>query len=653
MTEVVATSAALRHQRTGLPPSCSLTVVERLRTLIAVTAFTLLAAPGSALAATGDLSFVAGPAGCWKPPSHLTAGCTSGNVGLESPEHVLVSPDGRSVYVAGRSTDGSSGRLAAFARDASTGELTPLSGTQGCITADGSGGECTAVAALLPVKGLAISPDGASLYAAVDHGSSDTADGVLVFARNATTGALTLASCVNSGGTLGCSTAAWLADASSAAVSADGASVYVGALGGAAGEGTVAAFSRSTGTGALTAVTGSACVTTISSLGGCTQVPDFQLWDPEEVQVTPDGTQLIASSGGGISILARNSATGALTSPVSGPTCLIADTGASGNPCARAYGIYDNRAVAISPDGRSIYGVSARASADSGVGILSRTPATGLVAVPTGSASCLTQSGLAFQWPGTPASPCDTGRYTATAQDVVVSPDGRNVYAAAWGDAGSPRTPAIVVLRRDPTTGAITQPAAAVGCLSQSGYAGECLADATHASTIDSPGGLAISPDGANVYVVDRSTLALLVLQREPEPPAPAADDPAASSGASPSAGSSAPGGAATRPKALAGAFRLRSRVGTTTGTVPVGANRITQIARRAGTASRGGATRRAKAVKGVCAIGAARAGRDPRAARRTYRCTIRLAKGTWTVVTTARGKAGVVAETSRRVVVR
>ncbi|MFM9125540.1 MAG: hypothetical protein ACKOSO_10475, partial [Actinomycetota bacterium] len=70
-------------------------------------------------------------------------------------------------------------------------------------------------------------------------------------------------------------------------------------------------------------------------------------------------------------------------------------------------------------------------------------------------------------------------------------------------------------------------------------------------------------------------------------------------------------------------------------------------------TASRGGEAGRAKAVKGTCVIGAARAGRDPRAARRSYRCTIRLAKGTWTVVTTARGKAGVVAETSRRVVVR
>ena len=622
--------------------------MTRHRIVIAVAALALLVAPGSALGAPGDLSFIPGPAGCWQPFGWNTAGCTAGSAGLEVPTEVLVSPDGRSVYVGGSSpTSVPGGRLAVLARDPSTGELTQLPGTQTCVTVDGSSGACAADAALAAVKDLAISPDGSALYVAVDHGTDDNDDGVVVFARNATTGALTHASCVNAGGTRGCAAAAWLADAASVAVSPDGASVYVGAFGG-AGEGTVAAFSRHAGTGALTAVAGSgnACVTTIATHGGCTQVPNYQLWDPDEVQVTPDGTQLIASSGNGISILARNAASGALTSPVSGPKCLVADTGASGNPCARAYGIHDNRAVAISPDGRSIYGVSSRFSADSGIGILDRTPATGLVAVPTGSASCLTQSGLAFQWPGTSASPCDTGRYTATAHDAVVSPDGRNVYAVSWGEVGgSPTTPAIDVFRRDTATGAITQPADAAGCLSQSGYAGMCLADATRTSTILRPISLAISPDGANVYVVDRGRLALIVLRREPQPATPAGDAAAPNTGV-PSAG------APTRPKALAAAFRMRAGVGTTTGTVPAGANRVTQTARRVGSAARSGvATGRAKAVRGTCAIGAARDGRDPKAARRTYRCTIRLPKGTWTIVTTAHGRAGVVAEASRRVV--
>jgi len=44
---------------------------------------------------------------------------------------------------------------------------------------------------------------------------------------------------------------------------------------------------------------------------------------------------------------------------------------------------------------------------------------------------------------------------------------------------------------------------------------------------------------------------------------------------------------------------------------------------------------------------------RTKKVIRRTYRCTIRLSKGRWTVTTAARGKAGVVAEGTRRVVVR
>ena len=71
------------------------------------------------------------------------------------------------------------------------------------------------------------------------------------------------------------------------------------------------------------------------------------------------------------------------------------------------------------------------------------------------------------------------------------------------------------------------------------------------------------------------------------------------------------------KPKALAGLFRFnsRTRMGTTTGTV---CNKKTR-----------------------------------KVTKRTYRCTIRLVKGTWTVTTTARGTAGVVAEGSRRVVVK
>lgn len=53
------------------------------------------------------------------------------------------------------------------------------------------------------------------------------------------------------------------------------------------------------------------------------------------------------------------------------------------------------------------------------------------------------------------------------------------------------------------------------------------------------------------------------------------------------------------------------------------------------------------------CRITTTRNKKTKTVTKRTYMCTVRLRKGTWTITTTARGKAGVVAESTRRVVVR
>jgi hypothetical protein len=88
---------------------------------------------------------------------------------------------------------------------------------------------------------------------------------------------------------------------------------------------------------------------------------------------------------------------------------------------------------------------------------------------------------------------------------------------------------------------------------------------------------------------------------------------------------------------------------------VPPGALRITQTARTGGPAATQGFLEmaRTKRATGTCRISAVRNTKTKKVVRRNYRCTIRLSKGTWTVTTTARGKAGVVAQGTRRVVVR
>ena len=109
------------------------------------------------------------------------------------------------------------------------------------------------------------------------------------------------------------------------------------------------------------------------------------------------------------------------------------------------------------------------------------------------------------------------------------------------------------------------------------------------------------------------------------------------------------------RPAKLAATLRLRNGVGTTTGTLPAGATRVTQTARTGGSAATQAFVEmaRAKTAKGTCTIAVVRSKKTKKVTKRTYRCTIRLAKGAWAVTTTARGAAGVVAEGSRRVVVR
>src|SRR5881628_2053132 len=113
--------------------------------------------------ATGALTFV-----------EMQKEAVGGVDGLTGADGIAISPDGAYVYVAGRNDDS----LAVFSRDAATGALTYVQ-----IQRDGYAG---GVDGLLGAKAVAISPDGAHVYAA---GSLDNA--VAVFGRDAATGKLT------------------------------------------------------------------------------------------------------------------------------------------------------------------------------------------------------------------------------------------------------------------------------------------------------------------------------------------------------------------------------------------------------------------------------------------------------------------------------
>jgi hypothetical protein len=133
------------------------------------------AAPGD-----GSLTRVKGKTGCVaaaggsKPLRALRAGCGRARA-LRDPYAIVVSADGRHVYV------GSSGGIAAFARDGRTGALRQLQGSAGCVSARRGAG-CGAARGS-GFGTLALGPGGRFLYAG-------TSAGLSVFRRNARTGRL-------------------------------------------------------------------------------------------------------------------------------------------------------------------------------------------------------------------------------------------------------------------------------------------------------------------------------------------------------------------------------------------------------------------------------------------------------------------------------
>ena len=122
--------------------------------------------------------------------------CADGR-GLSGAVALGMSPAGDYLYVASRANT-----VAVFSRNTATGVLTQLAGTSGCIAEVGDGVTCADGRALVGLRGVVVSPDGASVYVAARDGNS-----LAIFSRNTTTGVLTqlggTAGCVSSDGTAG------------------------------------------------------------------------------------------------------------------------------------------------------------------------------------------------------------------------------------------------------------------------------------------------------------------------------------------------------------------------------------------------------------------------------------------------------------------
>jgi sugar lactone lactonase YvrE len=367
---------------------------------------------------------------------------------------------------------------------------TQLPGTTGCI-AQGQVEGCAVGRALAePPGALAISPDGKSAYLVAADPERIEADALDVFDRDPTSGALTQKpggeGCRSATGRDGCTREGLLADSNNVAVSPDGLDVYV-----ATGSGIVG-YSRDATSGALTPLTvpgpclGGAAVRTPCKSG-------TGLEGAFSLAFSPDGRELYVGSSADpvVATLRRDPTTGYLSQAGGLAGCVTA-RGAQAKCGGRLpEGAVDE--LVASADGRSLY-AGVFDGADGSVVAFVRKPSGALRRV-TGKAGCFAQKG---------EGGCRAGRGLHAIDGLALSPDGRQLYvaSAAPGYGGS-----IAILRRG-AGGALSQPGGKSACIAADG--GECA----RATSLPSPLGIAVSPDGANLYAATLDGLA--VLTREP-----------------------------------------------------------------------------------------------------------------------------------------
>jgi 6-phosphogluconolactonase (cycloisomerase 2 family) len=224
------------------------------------------------------------------------------------------------------------------------------------------------------------------------------------------------------------------------------------------------------------------CLEDTGAASACPAIPDG-LNDAFDVAVSPDGKNVYVTGSADSSLVAfsRDTTTGALT------FLDQEDNGVGG-----VIGLGGATGVTVSPDGKHVY---ATAFNDSALTTFARNPATGALSF----VGCLEDTGAPSGCPSTGGIDGLGGPFAAPS----VSPDGKHVYVASFGDD------AIASFTRNPATGALTF----IGCLEDTGGASGCPSTGGVDGVLGARS-VASSPDGKHVYVAGAADGALAIFSR-------------------------------------------------------------------------------------------------------------------------------------------
>jgi len=297
-------------------------------------------------------------------------------------------------------------------------------------------------------------------------------------------GALNMVACYSDPAADGCNAARDLNEPVNVGISGDGSRIYVASHSSSA----IAAFVRNRGTGLLAQGVGAkGCLSETGDAGACGT--GRALNGPTDVAGVGDYFLWTSDSDNALGWAKKDPESKKYEMTSASRACVSED----GNPgCRDGHGLTTPMSLEIGPQGNQVY-----VGADSSIAVIQRDRLAGSVSQSSGDDGCINDDG---------SDGCTDGYVPGPVKDILISSDGKYVYAAAAGN-GILDDGAVLVFERNTGTGNLDE----VGCINNTGLYG-CVAG----SQMQNPTGLSAESSNAmaTVYVAAHGSNAVDVLAR-------------------------------------------------------------------------------------------------------------------------------------------